>query len=159
MLPDAEQKLVVEVPDSAAQLDAMLDASPGDYANIAAVTTTVDGSLSPSAPVHVFVNPQMWAGLKPQGAQVVMSHEAVHVVTGAAITSGVPLWLLEGFADYVALRDVAVPVATSAGQIIKQVRAAGAPKALPGRTEFDTRTTHLGEIGSTACRERVWKHV
>src|SRR3546814_6597486 len=79
---------------------------PGDYANIAAVTTTVDGSLSPSAPVHVFVNPQMWAGLKPQGAQVVMSHEAVHVVTGAAITSGVPLWLLEGFADYVALRDV-----------------------------------------------------
>src|SRR3546814_16131834 len=87
MLPDAEQKLVVEVPDSAAQLDAMLDASPGDYANIAAVTTTVDGSLSPSAPVHVFVNPQMWAGLKPHGAQVVLSHEAVHVVKGAAITS------------------------------------------------------------------------
>jgi hypothetical protein len=151
MLPDAEQKLVVEVPDSAAQLDAMLDASPGDYANIAAVTTTVDGSLSPSAPVHVFVNPQMWAGLKPQGAQVVMSHEAVHVVTGAAITSGVPLWLLEGFADYVALRDVAVPVATSAGQIIKQVRADGAPKALPGRNEFDTRTTHLG-----AAYESAW---
>ncbi|NYG58037.1 hypothetical protein BJ980_000960 [Nocardioides daedukensis] len=151
MLPEAEQKLVVEVPDSAARLDAMLDASPGDYANIAAVTTTVDGSLSPSAPVHVFVNPQMWAGLKPQGAQVVMSHEAAHVATGAAVTSGVPLWLLEGFADYVALRDVDVPVATSAGQIIKKVRADGAPKALPGRNEFDTRTTHLG-----AAYESAW---
>ena len=37
-----------------------------------------------------------------------MSHEATHVATDAS-TSAVPLWLLEGFADYVALRDVDLP--------------------------------------------------
>ena len=37
-----------------------------------------------------------------------MSHEAVHVATEAA-RSTMPLWLLEGFADYVALRDVDLP--------------------------------------------------
>ncbi len=39
-----------------------------------------------------------------------MSHEATHVATGAPLTSGVPLWLLEGFADYVALHDVDLPI-------------------------------------------------
>ena len=81
----------------------------GTYAGIAAVTTTVDGSGSPDAPVHVFVNPDVTRRLRGAGAQVVMSHELVHVATDAA-TSAVDLWLLEGFADYVALRDVPLPL-------------------------------------------------
>ena len=93
----------------AAALDATLDAADGTYAGIAAVTTTVDGSGSPDAPVHVFVNPDVTRGLRGAGAQVVMSHELVHVATDAA-TSTVDLWLLEGFADYVALRDVPLPL-------------------------------------------------
>ncbi len=143
-------QLVVEVPASAAGLDRALDAEPGEYANIAAVTSTVDGSLAPDAPVHVFVNPDVFARLKPQGAQVVMSHEAVHVATDAAL-SPMPLWLLEGFADYVALRDVDLPLSTTAGQIIKQVRRNGPPAALPGAAEFDTATPHLG-----AAYEAAW---
>jgi hypothetical protein len=143
-------QLVVEVPASAAGLDRALDAEPGEYANIAAVTSTVDGSLAPDAPVHVFVNPDVFARLKPQGAQVVMSHEAVHVATDAAL-SPMPLWLLEGFADYVALRDVDLPLSTTAGQIIKQVRRNGPPAALPGAAEFDTATPHLG-----AAYESAW---
>ncbi len=146
--------LVVEVPESAAALDRALDAGPGEYAQIAAVTTTVDGSLATEAPVHVFVNPDVFARLQPAGAQVVMSHEAVHVATDAA-TSATPLWLLEGFADYVALRDVDLPLSTTAGQIIKQVRREGAPSNLPGGAEFDTSTSHLGaayEAAWLACR-------
>jgi hypothetical protein len=117
---------------------------------VAAVTATADGSLAPDAPVHVFVNPEVFGGLLPQGAQVVMSHEAVHVATDAA-RSAMPLWLLEGFADYVALRDVDLPLSTTAGQIIKQVRRQGLPDALPGAAEFDTATTHLG-----AAYESAW---
>ncbi|HEU4812489.1 MAG TPA: hypothetical protein VFT00_10160, partial [Nocardioides sp.] len=146
--------LVVEVPRSAAALDQALDATPGEYANIAAVTTTADGSVTPGSPVHVFVNPDVFSRLKPRGAQVVMSHEATHVATDAA-TSTMPLWLLEGFADYVALRDVDLPLSTTAGQVIKQVRRHGPPAALPGRAEFDTATTHLGaayEAAWLACR-------
>ena len=146
--------LVVEVPSSAAGLDQALDATPGEYAGIAAVTTTVDGSVTPDAPVHVFVNPDVFSRLRPRGAQVVMSHEATHVATDAA-ESTMPLWLLEGFADYVALRDVELPLSTTAGQVIKQVRQHGPPDALPGQAEFDTSTSHLGaayEAAWLACR-------
>lgn len=154
VLPDWRSGLVVEVPGSAAALDRALDADPGTYAHIAAVTSTVGGSLAPGAPVHVFVNPDVFGALRPQGAQVVMSHEAVHVATDAA-TSDMPLWLLEGFADYVALRDVDLPLSTTAGQVARQVRRHGPPAALPGPAEFDTTTTHLGasyESAWLACR-------
>src|SRR4029079_112572 len=102
------------------------------------------------SPVHVFVNPEVFDMLRPTGAQVVLSHEAAHVATDAA-RSTVPPWLLEGFADYVALRDVDLPVTTSAAQIIRQVRRDGVPDALPGAAEFDTATTHLG-----ATYESAW---
>ncbi|HYF73297.1 MAG TPA: hypothetical protein VD864_10790 [Nocardioides sp.] len=154
VLPDWDRGLVVEVPGSVDELDRALDAEPGTYDQIAAVTTSTDGSLAPDAPVHVFVNPDVYAGLRPTGAQVVMSHEATHVAAGAW-TSQMPLWLLEGFADYVALRDVDLPVSRSAAQVIAEVRRSGPPRALPGAAEFGTRATHLGatyESAWLACR-------
>lgn len=153
VLTDWPPSAVIEVPASAAALDATLDAVEGTYAGIAAVTTTVDGSGSPDAPVHVFVNPDVTRGLRGAGAQVVMSHELVHVATDAA-TSAVDLWLLEGFADYVALRDVPLPLSTTAARAIDQVRRNGAPRRLPGPAEFDTRATDLEaayELAWLAC--------
>jgi hypothetical protein len=155
VLPGWRPRLVVEVPGSAAGLDRALGANAGEYAGIAAVTTTADGTLDEGAPVHIFVNPAVFGGLEPEGAQVVMSHETVHVATDAA-RSSMPLWLLEGFADYVALRDVHLPLATTAEQVIRQVRSEGLPRALPGPAEFDTAATHLGaayEAAWLACRE------
>ena len=55
------------------------------------------------------MNPPVFEPLGPQGAQIVMSHEAAHVATDAAASS-MPTWLLEGFADYVALAHVDLPV-------------------------------------------------
>jgi hypothetical protein len=147
-------RLVVEVPGSADALDDTLGAEHGRYAAIAAVTSSVDGSLAPRAPVHVFVNPEVFDRLEPRGARVVMAHEVTHVATGAA-TADVPVWLLEGFADYVALRDVRLPLAVTARQVAEQVRREGVPDALPGTTEFDTTTPHLGaayEAAWLACR-------
>jgi hypothetical protein len=100
--------------------------------------------------VHVFVNPDVFDRLQPTGARVVLGHEAVHVATDAARSDLVP-WLLEGFADYVALRDVDLPVTTTAAQIIREVRRDGVPDALPGTEEFDTSTRHLG-----ATYEGAW---
>ncbi len=154
VLPSWRRGLVVEVPASEDDLDAALDADPGTYDQIAAVTTAADGSQAPGAPVHVFVNPAVYDGLRPTGAQVVLSHEATHVATGA-FRSPVPLWLLEGFADYVALRDVALPVSRSAAQVIAEVRRDGAPRTLPTDADFGTRATHLGatyESAWLACR-------
>jgi hypothetical protein len=154
VLPDWDRGLVVEVPASEDALDDTLDADPGTYDQIAAVTTSADGRPTADAPVHVFVNPDVYGGLRLIGAQVVMSHEATHVATGA-FTSAMPLWVLEGFADYVALRDVDLPVARSASQIIARVRADAPPRRLPGADEFGTRTPGLGatyESAWLACR-------
>ncbi len=80
--PGGTRGLVVEVPASLTALNHVLDADRGTYDQIAAVTTSADGQLTPDAPVHVFVNPDVFDGLKPTGAQVVMSHEATHVASG-----------------------------------------------------------------------------
>jgi hypothetical protein len=151
VLPAWPGGLVVEVPGSAEALDAMLAADPGTYADIAAVSATVDGNLTPTSPAHVFVNPELYRELGLVGEQVVMTHEATHIATEAPVTSGMPLWLLEGFADYVALRGTDLPMSKAAGQIIAQVRADGVPDALPGPAEFDATATHLG-----AAYEAAW---
>jgi hypothetical protein len=150
VLPRWRTGLVVEVPADAAFLDRALDADPGEYTGIAAVTSSTDGSAAPGTPIHVFVNPDIFGRLGGIGAQVVMSHEAVHVATEAPNTT-MPQWLVEGFADYVALRDVDLPFSVTAGQIIKQVRRDGAPSGLPGQVEFGSTDTHLG-----AAYESAW---
>ena len=146
--------LVVEVPSSQAQLERVLGAGKGEYSAIAAVTTTVDGTLTPGSPVHVFVNPKVFDGLGTKGSQVVLSHEATHVATDASFAS-MPTWLLEGFADYVALDHAGIPIGTAAGQILRRVRDKGAPDGLPTAQDLDPSAKALGatyEEAWTACR-------
>ncbi len=153
-LPDWQGPLLVEVPHSRAELEAALQSQPGQYDNIAAVTTTADGSLAPGAPVRVFVNPAVFGKLKPRGAQVVMSHEATHVATEATFTS-MPTWLLEGFADFVALDDAGIPVEVAAGQILDRIREDGLPRRLPTSADLDPTAIGLGatyEEAWLACR-------
>jgi hypothetical protein len=147
--------LVVEVPRSEPELDAALGAAPGTYAGVAAVTASVDGSTAPDAPVHVYVNPEVMGGLDAQGAQIVLSHEATHAATKAATNTHRPIWLTEGFADYVALRDVGLPLTTTAGQIMAEVRRSGPPDHLPDRRDFDSHSDSFGaeyEAAWLACR-------
>jgi hypothetical protein len=154
VLPGWRGRLVVEVPGDEQQLGRVLGSQAGSYGGIAAVTTTVDGSLSPDAPVHIFVNPRVFDPLGARGSQIVMSHEATHVATGAAVSS-MPTWLLEGFADFVALDHVDLPVSVTASQILARVRKSGPPAHLPGKTEFDPQNQALGasyESAWLACR-------
>jgi hypothetical protein len=150
VLPGWQGRLVVEVPASEDQLDAALAAPQEQYANIAAVTTTVDGSLAPGSPVHVFLNPRVFDALGPRGAQVVVSHESTHVATDATFAD-VPTWLLEGFADYVALAHAGIPVDTAASQILARIRRDGPPDHLPTADELDPTATGLG-----ATYEEAW---
>ena len=149
-LPGWTGAVVVEVPAGAAALDEALGVEPGTYAGVAAVTAPVDGSARDDVPVHVFVNPEVSGGLRPVGAQVVMSHELTHLATGAA-TSTMEPWLLEGFADWVALRDVRLPDATTLGRAVALARREGVPDHLPGPAEFDTRSADL-----QAAYEQAW---
>ena len=154
VFPRWRGRLVVEVPSDQRELARSLGSEATAYSSIAAVTTPVDGSSGSDSPIHIFVNPAVFGPLGRQGAQIVMSHEAAHVATTAA-SSSMPTWLLEGFADYVALAHVDLPVEVTASQILAQVQERGSPRTLPGAREFETENTTLGasyESAWLACR-------
>jgi hypothetical protein len=154
VLPTWPGGLVVEVPASQAGLDAALGASSGAYSGIAAVTTTVDGSRSRRSPSHVFLDPEVFDPLGSRGAQVVLTHETTHVATDAA-NSPAPTWLVEGFADYVALRAQRLPLSITAARISALVHRGGVPRRLPADEEFAVGAPHLEaryESAWLACR-------
>jgi hypothetical protein len=77
-----------------------------------------------------------------------------HLATGAAI-SPAPLWLVEGFADYVALRGSPPSDRGVVADLAWQVRRAGVPEGLPGRERFGAggRSLAAAYQGSwLACR-------
>ena len=83
-----------------------------------------------------------------------MSHELVHVATDA-VRKPVEPWLLEGFADYVALRDTRLPDRVTLGRAIEAARRDGVPDRLPTAADFDTRARDLQaryEEAWLACR-------
>ncbi|MBO0843330.1 MAG: hypothetical protein J2O46_09100, partial [Nocardioides sp.] len=145
--------LILEVPSGG--LDAALGAKAGTYKEVAGVTSTIDGSTNPKMPVHIWINPGLIGDLNSPGAQVVLTHEATHYATGAATNTKRPLWLSEGFADYVALHDTTMPLSKTAGQILAQVRKSGAPKSLPSKADFNQQADTFGteyESAWMACR-------
>lgn len=135
VLPDWRGDLVSYGPSTQEEFDTLIAASPGAYGGIAAVTTTADGSRETRAPVAIVVNPTVFDGLGPIGGHVVISHEATHVATGATIVT-MPLWVAEGFADYVGVGSVDVPLNVSAHAAIRDVRAFGLPDRLPADAAF-----------------------
>ncbi|TDE30050.1 hypothetical protein E1295_41360 [Nonomuraea mesophila] len=112
---------VVIVPDTAQ--DAARLAGSGPLDGLAAVAD--DG--------RVIVVPESFGRLTSLGKDVVLTHELTHVAAG---TGGLPVWLYEGFADYVAYRDAGLPVRTAAAELAAEVRAGRVPAALPGPEAF-----------------------
>ncbi|MFC7587585.1 hypothetical protein ACFQYP_30795 [Nonomuraea antimicrobica] len=93
----------------------------------------LDGLAAVADRGRVIVVPELFATLNPTGKDVVLTHELTHVVAG---TEGLPVWLYEGFADYVAYRDAGLPVATAAAELAVEARAGRLPSALPGPAAF-----------------------
>jgi hypothetical protein len=142
--------LVAIVPRSTAEVAWLLGTGSGGYPGIAAVTSTQDGSRRSSSRPVIVVNPVQFDRLGPVGAHVVITHESTHVATRAN-ASDLPLWLAEGFADYVGIGAARVPVRRAAGRIIGAVRANGPPAGLPPDAAFTA-----GRHGLEATYESAW---
>ncbi len=142
--------LVAYVPATVAKMEAVLGEPPGAYSDIAAVTTTVDGSRQPHAPVAIVLNPAVFSRLGKLGAQVVITHESTHAATGAA-PADLPLWLAEGFADYVGVGSADVPLSVSARAVVRDIRHHGLPDALPSNAAFGSPQGH-----SEVYYEQAW---
>jgi hypothetical protein len=147
-VPGVTGDLTVVSPRTQEQMAALVGQDEPAVAQIAAVTTGIDGDTAGADPV-VVLNPQVFATMDRRAGQVVLTHEATHALTSAIGTTAVN-WVVEGFADYVALQDDRAPLSVSAGQILAQVRAGGAPEALPTDADFGSTQHGLGAVYESA---------
>jgi hypothetical protein len=127
----------------------LIPATNGQATTLAA-PAGVEGLAALAAVGHVIVEPDGFARLSGPGRQVVLTHELTHVATGAATSGGMPVWLVEGFADYVGYRDSGIPPRTVAAELAAEVRAGRLPSALPGRADF------RGGPGRVLAYEEAW---
>lgn len=114
-----------------AGLDQVAAVTSGDLA----VDRTTDGGTAD----RVVLNPVVFGRLSPLGRRVVLTHEFTHVATRAAVRQAVPLWLEEGFANYVAYRGTRLSPGVVAADVLPLVRAGTAEDRLPGPDAFDPR--------------------
>jgi len=148
------RKVVLYVPRTQRQMEYVLGAPAGSYAHIAAVTTAEAEERFVGVPVRIVVNPAVLDATSKQGRRIVLTHETTHVASSATV-SPVPLWLAEGFADYVAFRTYPVPTSMVAKDLFREVRAGKVPRALPDANAFATSSQRLAaayESAWLACR-------
>ncbi len=131
----------------------LVPASTAAAARLAGVAS-VDGLAAVADGGRTIVVPEFFARLTPTGRDVVLTHELTHVAAG---TGGLPVWLYEGFADYVAYRDAGLPVGVAAAELAAEVRAGRLPLALPGPADFGlraggTRLARAYQEAWLACR-------
>ncbi len=145
------EQVVVILPATQAEFGTILARPSNGLDQVAAVTT---GELTPGQPAagndRVVLNPAAFTRLQALGRQVVLTHELTHIAVRASTTQSVPLWLAEGFADYVAYRNTEISPAAGASDVLAQVRAGSGPSSLPTSVDFDPNISQISQAYSGA---------
>lgn len=144
-LPNLSGQVVVVSPRTPKQMAQAVGQKVEAVGQIAAVTTRLDVAAATARDAVIVLNPAVFETMDQRAAQIVVSHEATHQLTGAVGTRA-ETWVVEGFADYVALRDDKAPLSASAGQILAEVTAGRLPDKLPDATAFDAAGHGLGAV-------------
>ncbi|MGV9305355.1 hypothetical protein ACWDLG_18425 [Nonomuraea sp. NPDC003727] len=127
---------------------------PRTTAEAAALAGTgpVVGLAALASAGQVIVLPGAFARLTPVGRDVVLTHELTHVAAG---TEGRPVWLREGFADYVGYLRSGLATRVAAAELAAEARAGRLPGALPADAAFAPGTPRLAQVYQEswlACR-------
>ncbi|MEV5935386.1 hypothetical protein AB0L56_22360 [Streptomyces sp. NPDC052079] len=150
-------RVLVMVPESLEDMAGLLGSPASSYRGIAAVTTGATGTDGRAPADRVIVNPDAFGLLGDSGRQVVLTHETTHVATRAHTSPATPLWLSEGFADWVGYRDGGRGPAEAAPELAYAVSQGEVPGALPTDEDFGFSGDADGlarayEGGWLACR-------
>ncbi|MFF1691491.1 MULTISPECIES: hypothetical protein [unclassified Streptomyces] len=151
------QRVVVLVPKSLDGMGALLGAPAAGYRGIAAVTTGEAGAPGRTPADRIIVNPDAYDVLGSFGKQVVLTHETTHVASRAETSAATPLWLSEGYADWVGYRGTGRSAGQAAPELERAVRLGRLPGALPTDPDFGFsgdagQLAQAYEGGWLACR-------
>ncbi|WP_405971592.1 hypothetical protein OG496_18110 [Streptomyces sp. NBC_00988] len=160
---DWTRHVVVLVPGSLDGMAGLLGSPAASYRGIAAVTTGEAGGSGSAPADRIIVNPDAYALLGSMGKQVVLTHETTHVATRAHTTAATPLWLSEGYADWIGYRGTGRTPVQAAPELYRAVEDGDLPTALPADKDFGfssepTKLAQAYEGGWMACRmiEERW---
>ncbi|MFI1444557.1 hypothetical protein [Streptomyces fructofermentans] len=151
------QRVVVLAPGSLEDMAGLLGAPASGYRGIAAVTTGEAGGRATAPADRIIVNPEAYGELGSFGRQVVITHETTHVATRSSTSAATPLWLSEGYADWVGYRGTGRTARQVAPELARAVAAGRVPSELPADGDFafggDTGAlARAYESGWLACR-------
>ena len=142
---------VVLVPADQGQMASLLNRpDQTGLDQIAAVTTGEVGESSGPAADRIIVNPAGFARLRDVGPDVVLTHEMTHVAVRALGPGQGPLWVSEGFADYVAYSGRDLSRRQVAGDVLGLVAEGTGPTALPTDADFDPRQGDIAPAYSSS---------
>ncbi|MGP4025279.1 hypothetical protein [Actinomadura sp. 3N407] len=138
------RRVVALVPADAGLASAL--AGPGQsLGDIAALATVTPSAGDGRGEDRVVVSPATFGRLNDLGRDVVLTHELTHVATGGARDRATPLWLIEGFADYVGYLRTEIGVRSAAGELRREVAAGRVPSALPAAAAFSGGSARLSQ--------------
>lgn len=151
------RRIVLLVPGSLDGMAGLLGSPASSYRGIAAVTTGEAGGSGRAPADRVTVNPEAYAMLGDVGKQVVLTHETTHVATRADTSPATPLWLSEGYADWVGYRGTGRTAEQAAPELSRTVQDGGTPTGLPADGDFAfsgdaAELARAYEGGWMACR-------
>ncbi|MFI6032698.1 hypothetical protein ACIBBD_00675 [Streptomyces sp. NPDC051315] len=154
---DWARHVVLLVPKSLDGMAALLGSPASSYRGIAAVTTGETSGADRTPADRVIVNPDAYGVLGPVGQQVVLTHETTHVATRAHTNAATPLWLSEGYADWVGYRGTGRTPKQAAPDLESAVTRGEVPGELPADGDFGfagdaDRLARAYEGGWLACR-------
>src|SRR5690606_13839775 len=131
-------------------------AGPGqNLRGIAALATVTPSAARARGEDRIVISPGTFGRLNALGRDVVLTHELTHVATGGARDRTTPVWLIEGFADYVGYLRTRIDVRAAAEELRREVAAGRVPSALPGAGAFSGGSERLSQAYQEAwlaCR-------
>lgn len=96
------------------------------------------------------INPDAFSRLGVVGRRVVLTHEMTHVAVRSSTLPAVPIWLSEGFADYVGYQGVGLGRRTVAADVLALTRQGEGFTELPSAQDFDPTQTTIAPAYSAA---------
>jgi hypothetical protein len=138
------EQVVVLLPDTADEMRALVGPNfPVDAVVAVSVADRVDNDKNSAEGQRVVMSPTTADSLSIAALRIVLRHEITHIAARGSTVDGSPMWLLEGFADYVGYRESGIPLAQAAPDLNAQMIARGPPDRLPADEDFRSQGNTL----------------